>query len=82
MYLVAALLAAAAPVLAQRTAATIRGTVMDPTGGVIPGVTMTAKNQVTGFTRTVTSNTAGIYVFSDLPVGTYTVTASSPASRR
>ena len=75
LYLVAALLAAATPVFAQRTAATIRGTVMDPTGGVIPGVTMTAKNQVTGFTRTATSNTAGIYVFSDLPVGTYTVTA-------
>jgi hypothetical protein len=75
LYLLAAVLAAAAPAFAQRTTATIRGTVTDQTGAVVPGVTVTAKNAATGFTRTVTTNTDGIYVLSDLPVGTYSLTA-------
>jgi hypothetical protein len=75
LYLLAALVVAAAPAFAQRTTATIRGTVTDQTGAVVPGVTMTVKNAVTGFTRTVTTNTDGIYVFSELPVGTYSLSA-------
>jgi len=75
LLLVVPLLLVAMPCFAQRTTATLRGTVLDPTGGVIPGATVTAKNLVTGFTRTVTTNTDGIYVFSELPVGTYTASA-------
>jgi len=75
LLLVVPLLLVAMPCFAQRTTATLRGTVLDPTGGVIPGATETAKNLVTGFTRTVTTNTDGIYVFSELPVGTYTASA-------
>jgi hypothetical protein len=73
--LIAALLAAAVPALAQRSTATIRGVATDQTGGVMPGVTITAKNEVTGFTRSAVTNTDGIYVLSELPVGSYTVTA-------
>jgi hypothetical protein len=72
---IAALLAAAAPVFAQRSTATIRGTVTDQTGGVMPGVNVTAKNEVTGFTRSVVTNADGIYVLPELPVGSYSVTA-------
>jgi Carboxypeptidase regulatory-like domain/TonB-dependent Receptor Plug Domain len=71
------LLAAAAPCFAQRSTATIRGVVTDPTKAVIEGANVTAKNAVTGFTRTSTTNSAGIYVLTELPVGTYTVTAEA-----
>ena len=43
------LLAVAVPVVAQRTTASIRGTVTDATGGVVPGANVTVKGTDTGF---------------------------------
>ncbi len=60
---------------AQRTTASIRGTVTDATGAVVPGVTVTVTGQDTGFTRSTVSNDSGIYLLSEIPVGRYTVTA-------
>jgi hypothetical protein len=54
--------------------AQITGTLKDPSGGVLPGVTVTAKNQETGLTRTATSEETGVYRLPALPPGTYTVT--------
>jgi len=65
----------AAPVLAQRSTATVRGTVTDQSKGVIPGATVVAKNQDTGLTRSTLTNESGIYAMSDLPVGRYRVDA-------
>jgi hypothetical protein len=67
---------AAMPALAQRTTATIRGTVTDSSGAVIPGATVTLKGTDTGLTRTATTNESGVYSFTDLPVGRYSVDAS------
>src|SRR6185295_6855975 len=67
----------AVPALAQRTTATLRGTVTDPTHAVIAGANVTAKGEDTGLTRTTTTNSSGIFAF-DLPVGTYTIEVSSP----
>src|SRR5947209_3258902 len=60
---------------------TILGTITDPTGAVISGATVTAKNVATNETRTFTSDAEGSYRFSALPSGTYTVTATSPSFR-
>lgn len=54
--------------------AQITGTLKDPSGGVLPGVAVTAKNQETGLTRTSTTEAAGVYRLPALPPGTYTVT--------
>jgi hypothetical protein len=70
-FLVALLVPMAA--YAQRTSGTIRGTVTDATGAVIPGATATVHNEGTGLTRSAPTNSSGVYVFSDLPVGTYEV---------
>jgi hypothetical protein len=59
---------------AQRTTATIRGTVRDATQAVLPGVTVTATNEETGLVRAVTPNTSGAYAV-DLPIGRYKVEA-------
>ena len=52
---------------AQVTTATIVGTVTDSSGGALPGVTVTARNVDTGFTRTVPSNEVGAYRLEFLP---------------
>ena len=55
--------------------AQITGTLKDQSGGVLPGVTVTAKNDETGLTRTTVSEGAGDYRLPALPPGRYTVTA-------
>ncbi len=58
---------------AQVTAATIVGTITDPSGAALPGATVTARNVDTGFTRTVPTNDVGAYRLEFLPIGNYVV---------
>jgi hypothetical protein len=79
-FLVAFLVAAlAVPVLAQKITGTIRGTVTDPSGGVIAGAKVTVKNEDTGLTRVSETNSEGIYSFAELPVGSYRVEVEQAA---
>lgn len=55
---------------------TISGTVTDPQGGVLPGVTVTALNEQTGVIQTRATDGKGFYSFPALDVGTYTVKVS------
>jgi hypothetical protein len=73
-----AMLTHAAPALAQRTTATIRGTVTDQTKAVIPGATVTVTGEGVSLSRTSTTTADGVYTFSDLPVGKYTVKVELP----
>ncbi len=54
----------------------IRGTVTDATGAIVAGASVVASNVSTGLSRTEDSNTSGIFVFPDLPIGTYTLQVS------
>jgi Carboxypeptidase regulatory-like domain len=72
--LVVSLLAVTRPASAQDTGQ-IEGAVRDEQGGVLPGVTMTLRNQVSGVTRTETTGTDGRYRFPALSPGRYTVRA-------
>ncbi|HET7747012.1 MAG TPA: TonB-dependent receptor, partial [Vicinamibacteria bacterium] len=67
------LLVAVPAAYAQRATAGLRGTVSDATGAVVPGATVTVKNDATGVARSATTNEAGRYSFPDLPVATYRV---------
>src|SRR5262249_23180930 len=58
---------------AQVTTATIYGTVTDPTGGVVPGATITMVAEATGAASSKVSGAAGEFVFDFLHVGTYTL---------
>lgn len=71
-----ALLVAASPLLAQGVTAQLGGTVQSNSGQAVPGATVTIRNQETGFTRTVQTDTAGRYVATALPVGPYVVTVA------
>jgi hypothetical protein len=63
------------PVSLAQTSSTgaLSGTVTDPSGGVIVGATVTARNLATGQTRTTTTNSTGSYEFSLLSPGNYSV---------
>lgn len=68
-------MAGVCPAAAQETRGSIEGVVKDASGGVLPGVTVEARNQ-SGATSTAVTDDRGVYRFPALPVGTYTVTAS------
>src|SRR5262252_11012933 len=58
--------------------ATLGGTVSDPTGALIPGVEVTAKNVNTGVVSTSVTNESGAYRFPALQPGSYEVNAALP----
>ena len=61
----------------QQTTGQISGTLTDSSSAVVPNASVTAKNNENGLTRTVNTNTSGGYVLTDLPPGTYTVSAEA-----
>ena len=69
--------------VAQDIVGRISGTIVDRQGAVVPGATVTIKNESTGVARPpITTNGAGLYVADDLPVGTYTVTVEKTGFKR
>src|SRR5690242_15011970 len=73
-----ALLAALPPLsaYADNVYATIRGTVTDSTGAVVAGAQVPATNTLTGVKATTISRDNGLYEFLQLPIGSYTVSAT------
>jgi hypothetical protein len=70
-------LSAASRSWAQSTG-TIRGTVTDPSGAAIPHASVVATDTNTGINRTEASNESGIFVFPDLPIGSYALKITAP----
>ncbi|MGA8042535.1 MAG: carboxypeptidase-like regulatory domain-containing protein, partial [Terracidiphilus sp.] len=54
----------------------LRGTVTDPSGALVPGVTVTVVNVDTGVSKTFTTNNVGLYDTSSIVAGNYQVTFS------
>jgi hypothetical protein len=61
--------------LAQLAQGELRGTILDESGAVLPGVTVTALHVETGTSRTATTAANGAYLMPAMPLGTYKVTA-------
>ena len=59
---------------------TLTGTVQDPTGAMVPGVSVTITNQGTGEVRTEKANASGAYSFLDVLPGAYTVSVPATSS--
>jgi hypothetical protein len=60
----------------QGSSSALNGTVTDAQGAVVPGATVVATGTETGVATTTTTTGVGIYSFSALPPGKYTVTAA------
>jgi len=60
---------------------TITGTVTDPSGAVVAGVRMTATNIANNAAQSTVTNSSGVYLFSDMAPGNYTVSATKEGFR-
>jgi hypothetical protein len=65
------------PLFSQTTQGTIQGTVFDQSGGAIAGGMVTVIDVARGVTRSLTADSAGEYVATNLTPGTYTVRAEA-----
>ncbi len=71
----------------QETTGRIEGTITDPSGAAVPGVTVTVNSvgrtegarpdATTGFTRTATTDESGFFRVQEIPPGFYSVTTSA-----
>ncbi|HLO38630.1 MAG TPA: carboxypeptidase regulatory-like domain-containing protein, partial [Lacibacter sp.] len=65
-------------IYAQGTKTIITGTIKDEQQKGIPGATVKVKNESTGFTAFAVTNTNGIYIFNELPLGSpYSVSVTA-----
>jgi len=61
---------------AQTFRGAIQGTVLDSSGASVSGAQVTVTDTGTNLSRVVTAGEGGAYVFGELPLGTYKVTAA------
>jgi len=59
----------------------LTGVITDPSGAVVPKVTVKLTNDATGIARTTDTTGAGVYRFTALPVGTYTLLVDAKGFR-
>src|SRR5690242_3601006 len=68
-------LAILAPLATQaQTKGSLSGTVTDPAGAVVPGASVTVRNNATSTVRTATTGDNGTFLLTEVDPGTYTVT--------
>ncbi|HEY1807080.1 MAG TPA: carboxypeptidase regulatory-like domain-containing protein [Acidobacteriaceae bacterium] len=61
--------------------ASLRGTVSDPSGAVIPGASVTLTNKDTNQTQTATTDPSGIYTFNSLGPANYSLMVAASGFR-
>lgn len=74
--------ACAIPLCAQTGSTSLRGTILDKTGAVVIGATVTLSDAEHGFERSMPSGSSGEYEFLSLPPGTYTLTVEKQGFQR
>ena len=70
------ILTVAGPGAAQTTTGSILGDITDPSGAVLPGVTVRVTSSTTGVTRETVTNAVGAYRFAGLQPAEYAVTVT------
>src|SRR5580692_8095031 len=65
------------PARAQVVGASLSGTVADASGAALPNVKVDIQNVSTGVTRSVTTDSVGLYVAPNLLPGNYQVTVTA-----
>ncbi len=66
-----------APSAWAQFSATVTGTVVDPSGAVVPNANLTLTNDATGATQTAKSNSSGAFTFPSLAPGNYHLTCTA-----
>src|SRR5689334_5593120 len=76
------LLIAALSLCGQQTSATLVGSVIDPSGRVVPNAIVAATETRTGVTRNTTTTGDGVYNLPYLAPGIYRVEISAPGFKK
>ncbi|MBV9484039.1 MAG: carboxypeptidase regulatory-like domain-containing protein [Acidobacteria bacterium] len=75
--ILSALLSSLSVLSSSQTGTTsLRGTISDPQGAIVPGAAATLSNTATGFSRSTQTDDRGFYQFLQVPPGTYSLTIS------
>ena len=80
--LIALVLVSAAPGYAQTTSGSITGNVVDAQHGALPNAVVTAMELEKKFTFNTKSDEVGRFVFTQVPPGTYRISAESPGFKK
>jgi hypothetical protein len=56
----------------------INGSVVDPTGAVVPNAKVEIRNPVSGFDRSTTADSTGKFAFTNIPFNPYHLTVTAP----
>ncbi len=62
----------------SRSSTTLNGSVVDPTGAVVPGATVEIANPVSQFQKTATADAGGSFTISNIPFNPYHLTVTAP----
>jgi len=71
------ILSAAILASAQTATTSLRGTVKDPSGALVPGAKVTLLDKANGRTLSSVANSAGSYAFTQIPPARYIITVSA-----
>src|ERR1700682_3686578 len=69
--------ASVSTLFAQSNSGIVSGTVTDPVGALISGAVVSISNPVSGYSRSVPTDSAGHFQFTNLPLNSYHVTATA-----
>jgi hypothetical protein len=75
--LIGSLMLCGTPAFGQMNTGELGGTVRDASGGFVPGATVVAEQTATGLKYTSVTNDSGEYLFGQLPIGVYKLTATA-----
>src|SRR5258708_18945704 len=71
------ILASVSTLFTQSNSGIVSGTVTDPVGAALPGAVVTILNPVSEYSRSVVTDSAGHFQFTNLPLNSYHMTASA-----
>jgi hypothetical protein len=72
------ILSTASLVFSQTATTSLRGTVKDPSGALVPGARVTITNGANGQAQATTADASGVYQFPQIPPAKYTIVVSAP----
>src|SRR6266436_877795 len=78
VFAILVVLSLAAAANAQTFRGSINGTVVDPSGAVVPNAQVKATEAATGIDHTTVTTSEGQFSFQDIPLGFYKVTVTAP----
>ena len=71
------ILSGSLPLFSQTATTSLRGTIKDPSGALVPGAKIALSDSANGQTYTAVANSAGLYAFPQIPPAKYTITVTA-----